>query len=137
MQHLPQPIIAGEANVDERLIEAGDRTTVHLLVWPVAAVYPHNGGLVTKGRRVARRTAERLGPIRGQPLSVIGVKTVAERVADHVVVHHPGMPRARQAKQTVNTTGRLEYGMHVQKIPRSPSRRKRVGLARPRVSVLP
>ena len=40
----------GEADVRERLIETGDRSAVHLLVRPVAAVDPHDRGLVAVGR---------------------------------------------------------------------------------------
>jgi hypothetical protein len=42
VQHLSEPIVAVEADVDQRLVEAGDRPTVHLLVRPVAAVEAHD-----------------------------------------------------------------------------------------------
>jgi hypothetical protein len=137
VQQLPQPIIAGQADVDECLIKTRDCAAVHFLVWTVAAVYPHDCRLVTKGGRVARRTAQRLAPIRRQPLGVVGTKPVTERVADHLVVHDPRMPGARQAKQARGTAGRLEYRLHAQRSHGIPSRPKRIGLARPRVSVLP
>jgi hypothetical protein len=38
--------VAGDADVDQRLIEAGDRSTVHLLVRTVAAMHPHHRGLI-------------------------------------------------------------------------------------------
>ena len=38
MQHLSEPIVSVEADVDQGLVEAGDRATVHLLVRPVATV---------------------------------------------------------------------------------------------------
>jgi hypothetical protein len=49
VQDLSETILAGEADVRERLIETGDRSAVHLLVGPVAAVNPHDRGLVTVG----------------------------------------------------------------------------------------
>jgi len=117
MKHTPEPIIAGQTGSYQRLIETGDGAPVHLLVWTVAAVHPHDCGLVAEGARVTRGTAQRLGPIRSQPLDVIGMKTMAERVADHLVVHHPGMPRAGQAKQRLGATSGLEHGLHDPKVP--------------------
>src|SRR5436190_19217644 len=38
MQDLSEPIVPVEADVDQGLVEAGDRATVHLLVRPVATV---------------------------------------------------------------------------------------------------
>jgi hypothetical protein len=35
-------VVAGEADVYQRLIEAGDPSTVHLLVRAVAAVHSHH-----------------------------------------------------------------------------------------------
>ena len=46
VQHLSEPVVAGETDVDQCLIKAGDRTTVHLLVRTVAAMQPHLRGLV-------------------------------------------------------------------------------------------
>ena len=40
VQHLLEPVVAGEADVDQCLIETGDRSTVHLLVRTVAAMQP-------------------------------------------------------------------------------------------------
>jgi hypothetical protein len=41
------------------------------------------------------------------------MEPVAERVADHLVSHHPGMPCVGQAQQTVGTTRGLVYRLHV------------------------
>ena len=38
----------GEADVDECLIEAGDRPMVHLLMRTVAAMQPHHSGLIAE-----------------------------------------------------------------------------------------
>ena len=39
-------MVIGETDVGQRLIEAGDCTTVHVLVLPVATVYAHDRCLV-------------------------------------------------------------------------------------------
>ena len=139
MKHPPEPIIAGQTGSYQRLIETGDGAPVHLLVWAVAAVHPHDGGLVADDARVTRGTAQRLGPIRSQPLDVIGMKTMAERVADHLVVHHAGMPCARQAEQRLGATGGLEHGLHDPKVPwpTAPPKGDRAPAVAERASVLP
>jgi hypothetical protein len=43
---------------------------------------------------------------------VLGVEAVAKGVADHLVGHHPGMPRLGQAKQTLVTTDSLVHALH-------------------------
>jgi hypothetical protein len=45
-------------------------------VLAIAAVHPHDRGLVAEGGGVCGRPAECLGPIGGQSLAVLGVKTV-------------------------------------------------------------
>ena len=42
MQHLSEPIVPVESDVDQGLVEARDRATVHLLVRPVATVEAHD-----------------------------------------------------------------------------------------------
>src|SRR5579872_4769696 len=49
VQDLPQRIIAGQADIGERLIEAGDGTAIHFRMLSVPAVHPDDGGLVTTG----------------------------------------------------------------------------------------
>jgi hypothetical protein len=46
VQHPSEPVVDGEADVDQCSIEAGDPSTVHLLVRTVAPMHPHNRGLV-------------------------------------------------------------------------------------------
>src|SRR5688572_8150738 len=41
------------------------------------------------------------------------MEPLAERVADHLVNHHPGMPCVGLAQQTVGTTRGLVYRLHV------------------------
>src|SRR5580692_2369354 len=86
VQHAPKPLVAGEADIFQSLIETSDRPLVHLLVQPVAAVSPHDRGLVTVLVRVRRWPAECLGPVRGKALGVLRVVSVAERMANHFVL---------------------------------------------------
>jgi hypothetical protein len=46
VQHPSEPVVDGEADVDQCSIEAGDPWTVHLLVRTGAPMHPHNRGLV-------------------------------------------------------------------------------------------
>jgi hypothetical protein len=43
---------------------------------------------------------------------MLGVEAVAERMADHVVGHHPTMPGAGKTAQTVHSTRGLEDSLH-------------------------
>jgi hypothetical protein len=58
----------------------------------VAAMDPHNGGLIAVGLGIHAGSPECLGPIRGETLDMVGLKTAAERVANYFVGHHPAMP---------------------------------------------
>jgi hypothetical protein len=69
VKYAPEPLVAGEADIFDRLIETGNRPLVHLLVRPVAAVNPHDRGLVTVLVRVRRWPPERLPPVRGKALN--------------------------------------------------------------------
>ena len=111
VQHLPQRLV-GEADVFQRLVEAGDRALIHLLVRAVAAVDAHDRCLVAVALGVGGRSAERLGPVGGEPLAVLGVEAVAEGVADHLVGHHPGMPRLGQQEQALVTAGGVVHALH-------------------------
>src|SRR5882724_363539 len=86
VQHAPKPLVAGEADIFQRLVEASDCPLVHLLVHPVAAVNPHDRGLITVLVRVRRWPTESLPPVRGEPLSMLRVVSVAERMANHFVL---------------------------------------------------
>src|ERR1041385_2748707 len=85
VQHAPEPLVAGEADIFQRLIETSDRPLVHLLVQPVAAVNSHDRGLITVLVRIRRWPTECLGPVRGKALAVLRVVSVAERMANHFV----------------------------------------------------
>jgi hypothetical protein len=43
---------------------------------------------------------------------MLGMETVAERMADHIVGHHPVMPGVGKSAQTVNCTRSLEDTAH-------------------------
>src|SRR5690348_12760532 len=49
VQHLPQRPARVQAGVLHRLVETGDRPPVHLLVRAIAAVDPHDRGLIPVG----------------------------------------------------------------------------------------
>jgi hypothetical protein len=112
VQHLAQPLVRAQADVVQGLVEAGDSPSVHLVVHPVAAVDAHDQRLVPERPGVRRRSSQRLGPVRGQPLGVPGVEAVAERVADHLVGHHPEVPGRGQAEHAGVATGRLVDALH-------------------------
>jgi len=50
------------------------------------------------------------GPVRGESLRMLGVE--AERMADHVVGHHPTMLGAGKTKHAVDSNSRLEDRLH-------------------------
>jgi hypothetical protein len=52
----------------------------------------------------------------GEALAVLGVETVAERVADHLVCHHPGVPHTGQADEALVATRGLVHGLHVPRV---------------------
>ena len=53
---------------------------------------------------------------------MLRVKSVAERVADHVVGHHPGMPRFGQPEQAVVAASSQIHALHVPRIAESVSK---------------
>jgi hypothetical protein len=81
-------------------------------VVPLAAVHLDDGGLVTIGIGIRGRTSECLGPVSSESLDVLGVETVAERMADHVVGYHPTMPGVGTTSQAVVATRCLEDSLH-------------------------
>ena len=111
MQHLDD--VGRGHHVLQGLVETGDRPLVHLLVRAVAAVDLHDKRLGSVRIGVRGRATEGLGPVRGESLLVLRMEAVAERVADHLVGHRPGVPRLGQAKQTIIAPGGLIYALHV------------------------
>src|SRR5690349_13959841 len=114
VQHLPQGFGRVQPHVLECLAETGDRPAVHLLVWAVAAMDPHYGRLVSIDVGVGGGAAEGLGPVRGEPLAVLRMEPVAERVADYLVRHHPRVPRLGQAEQALAASCGLIHALRLQ-----------------------
>src|SRR3974377_2106765 len=104
VQHLSQRRVVGQSDVSQSLVEASDGAPIHLVVHPVTAVDPDDGGLVPIGLGIHAGSTECLGPIRGETLDMLGMETVAERMADYFVGHHPTMPGSGQAAQAVAAT---------------------------------
>ena len=111
MQH-PSQWLRGEPGVFQSLVETGDRTPVHLLVRAVSAVYPDYCSFVAVTLGVGVRSAQGFGPVGRESLAVLGMEAVAERVADDLVGHHPGVPCLGQANQPVVTAGSLVNALH-------------------------
>ena len=57
-------------------------------------------------------STECLGPIRGKTLDMLGMKTVAERMADYFVGYHPTMPGSGKRAQGVDSARCLEDSAH-------------------------
>ena len=75
---------------------------------PVAAVHLDDGSLVTIGVGIRTEATECLSPVSRESLDLLGVEAVAERMADHIVGHHPTMPAAGKTAQAVHFTRCLE-----------------------------
>src|SRR4249920_3996293 len=87
---------------------------------PVAAVHAHDGALVPELRRVTGRSAQRLDPVGGQALRVLGVEAVAERLADDLVGHHPLVPGPGQAEQPLVAARGDVHAVHPITLRRTP-----------------
>jgi hypothetical protein len=70
------------------------------------------GGLATIGIGIGGRATECLSPVSGEPLDMLGMESVAERMGDHVVGHHPTMPGIGKTAQAVAASGRFEDSLH-------------------------
>src|SRR5262249_42267680 len=75
VQHTTEPLVTGEADILQRLIETSDRPLIHLLVQSVAAVNPHHRGLIPVPVGVGRWPTECLLPVGGKTLGVLRVVT--------------------------------------------------------------
>ena len=120
MQHASEPVVAVKLRILQRLIETRDRSLVHLLVRPIAAVNPHDGRLITVPVGVGCWSTQRLRPVRGKSFGVLGVVPVAERMANHFVLEHPDVPGVGQPQQPVETAGcfidcLLRFNVHCQR----------------------
>jgi hypothetical protein len=104
VEDISEPLVAGKADVFQRLIETGDGPLIHLFVWSVAAVNPHDGGFAAILFRIYGRPTERFHPVCGEAFSVLRVESMAERMANHFVLQDPRVPRTGQPQQPVETT---------------------------------
>lgn len=111
-----KPIIISKACVGQGLFEAGDRPSVHLFVWPVPTVHPHDPALVAIEIRIAWWPSECLSPVGRKSLRVLRVEPMAERVAHYLVGHHPGMPGRSQPPDSVIATSSVIDRFHEQKV---------------------
>src|SRR5271154_128361 len=78
----------------------------------VPTVHLDHNGLVTIEIGIHSRTAECLSPESGESFDMLGVKTVAERMCDHVVRHHPTVPGVGKSAQAVDAAYRVEESLH-------------------------
>jgi hypothetical protein len=86
VQHASEALVTRKSHIFQRLIETLDRPLVHLLVRSVAAVNPDDGGLITIPIGVDRWPTEGFRPVRGKAFGVLGVVTMAERMANHLIL---------------------------------------------------
>jgi len=103
VQYASELLVAVKSGVLQGLIKTGDRSLVHFLVQSVAAVNPHDGRLITEAVRVRRWPTECLRPVCRQAFGVVGVVSVAERMANHFVLEHSRVPRVGQPLEPVET----------------------------------
>jgi hypothetical protein len=83
----------------------------------VAAVDPHDRGLLSVGAGVDGRAAEGPGPVGGKPPGVLRMESMTERVGDYLVGHHPGVPGPGQAEQARTAARGLIYALHAPRMP--------------------
>ena len=121
VQHLSQRTIVGKSDIDQGLIETGNGTAIHFFVLAVTAVHLDDGGLVTIRAGIRAGATECLGPVSGEPLDMLGMEAVAERMADHVIGHHPAMPRVGKTAQAVFATRCLKDCLHASIVTMLPS----------------
>lgn len=114
VQRASESLVLIESGVLQGLVEAGNCPLVHFLVQPVAAVNPHDRGLVAMTVGVRGRSTECLGPVRGETFSVLRMVSVAERMADNFVLQHARVPRVREFQQSLDATSSFINRLHGQ-----------------------
>ena len=105
MQHLPQCLIASQSCIFESLIETGNRAAIHFLVHPITAVCLDDRGLVAIRAGIRSGAAECLRPVSREPLDVIWVEAMAERMGHHLIGHHPVMPGLGKTAKSFGPSG--------------------------------
>lgn len=81
-----------QSGIVQRLIEASNRATVHVLVFPVPAMCSDNAALIAIAVGVGAGSAQGFTPVGGKSLDMLRVKAVAEGMGDDIVGHHPPVP---------------------------------------------
>jgi len=87
VQHLPQYIVVAYSDVGQSLVEAGDGTTIHFLVFPVPAVHPDDSSFVAIGIGIRDRVTECFGP--SESFDMLRMEAMAERMGNDIIGHHP------------------------------------------------
>src|ERR1044071_4662736 len=103
VQDASEPFVAVEPGILQRLIETGDRSLVHLLVQPVAAVNSNDRRLIAVLLGICCWPTECFGPVRGEALRMLRVESVTECMAHHLILQHPRVPRICQLQYPVKT----------------------------------
>lgn len=134
VERLLQRMVIGEPGINNRLVEAGNCTAVHLVVLSVAAVHLDDGRLVAASVRLYAGAAQRLSPVSGKSLDMLRKEAVAERMTDHLVGCCPPMPRRGKATQALIAPGCLENGTHRMIITTIPGDCKTIAGSEPRCS---
>jgi hypothetical protein len=112
MQRASEALVAGEADIFQRLIETRDRPLVHFHVGPVATVHPHDRCFVTIPIRVCRWPTKCLSPVCGKTRGVLWVVSVAEGMANHFILQHSFVPCAGQRQQSLETASSFVDRLH-------------------------
>src|SRR5262249_57269518 len=112
-RYLPELPVRAQPHVLECLIETGNRPPIHLLVHAIAAMYADDRCFIAVLLGIGGGPSKRLAPVGRQPLAMLRMKPVTERVAHHLVGHHLRMPRVGEAQQTLLASDGLELALHI------------------------
>src|SRR5262249_46598349 len=79
----------------------------------IAAMYADDRCFIAILLGIGGGPSERLAPVGRQPLAMLRMKPMTERVAHHLVGHDPRMPRVGEAQQTLLAPNGLEHALHI------------------------
>jgi hypothetical protein len=123
VQRSSEALVAIKSGILQSLIETCDRSLVHLLVRPVAAVNPHYGRLITILLGIRSWPTECFCPVRSQALCVLWMKSVAECMANDFILQHSRVPRMRQSQEPIETARSFINGLHFSREDRTQRRK--------------
>lgn len=112
VQNFSQRGVFCKSDIGEGLVKAGDGAAVHFVVLAVAAVHFDDECFVTEGIGICGGAAEGFGPICGEALDMLGVKTVAEGMSDDLVGHYPPVPGVGKSSQALVAARRFVDSLH-------------------------